>query len=79
MKENLASIFPALVGCDLPVEELDLEVAVRNSLKRGGVHTLPQLLKLTFSELMGMFPNRKLRSYEDVICHLVRLSEGQGK
>jgi len=76
-KENLASLFPDLVSCDLTVENLDLEVAVKNSLRRGGIHTLAQLLKLTHTELAAVFPNRRLRSYEDVIYRLVCLSEGE--
>jgi len=74
-RENLSDLFSALVGCDLTVEELDLEVAAKNSLQRGGVHTLAQLLKLTHAELAAIFPNRKLRCYEDVIHRLICLSE----
>ncbi len=66
---------PVLSGRNLPVEELDLEVCTRNALERDGVHTLPQLLELTHAELAAIFPNRKLRCYEDVIHRLVCLSE----
>lgn len=76
MNENgkLSGIFSTLSKHDLPVEAMDLEVSVRNALKRGGIHTLAQLLQLSHSELLRIFPNRKLSSYEDVIHHLVRLS-----
>lgn len=72
---KLIRIFPALNGRNLTVEDMDLEVAVRNALKRSGIHTVDRLLQLNHSELAQIFPNRKLRSYEDVIHCLVCLSE----
>lgn len=72
---KLIRIFPALNRRNLTVEDMDLEVAVRNALKRSGIHTLAQLLELSHLELIQIFPNRKLRSYEDVIHCLVCLSE----
>ena len=72
---KLIRIFPALSGRNLTVEDMDLEVAVRNALKRNGIHTLDQLLHLSHPELVQIFLNRKLRSYEDVIHCLVCLSE----
>lgn len=71
----LLHLFPALRECGLTVDAMDLEISVRNALKRGGVHTLAQLLQLSHPELLRIFPNRKLRSYEDVICCLVCLAE----
>lgn len=72
---KLIRIFPALSGRNLTVEDMDLEVAVRNALKRGGIHTLDQLLQLSYPELVRIFPNRELSSYEDVIHCLVCLLE----
>lgn len=72
---TLVSIFPTLSEQELTVEAMDLEVSVRNALKRSGIHNLTQLLQLSHPELIRIFPNRKLRSYEDVIHCLVRLSE----
>ena len=72
---KLIRIFPTLNGRNPTVEDMDLEVAVRNALKRSGIHTLNQLLQLSHSELVQIFPNRKLHSYEDVIHCLVCLSE----
>ena len=72
---KLIRIFPALSGRDLTVEDMDLDIAVRNALKRSGLHTLAQLLQLSHPELLAVFPNRKLRSYEEVIHRLVCLSE----
>lgn len=72
---KLIRIFPALSGRNLTVEDMDLEVAVRNALKRSGIHTLDQLLQLSHPELVRIFPNRELPSYEDVIHCLVCLSE----
>lgn len=79
MNENrtLICTFPALRGRNLTVEDMDLEVAVRNALKRSGVHTLAQLLDLSRPELLAIFPNRKLRSYEEVVHRLIYLS-GEG-
>lgn len=71
----LARVFPNLTWRELPLEELDLEAAVGNALKRSGIHTLSQLLGLTHPALVQLFPNRKLRCYENVINRLVRLSE----
>ena len=77
MNENgkLIRIFPALSERNLTVEAMDLEVAVRNALKRSGIHALDQLLQLSHPELVQIFPNQKLRSYEDVIHCLGCLSE----
>lgn len=72
---KLIRIFPALSGRNLTVEDMDLEVAVRNALERSGIHTLDRLLQLSHPELVQIFPNRKLRSYEDVIHCLVCLSD----
>ena len=72
---KLIRIFPALSGRNLTVEDMDLEVAVRNALKRSGIHTLDQLLQLSHPELIRIFPNRELPSYEDVIHCLVCLLE----
>lgn len=74
---RLIRIFPTLSECDLNVEAMDLEVSVRNALKRSGIHTLARLLQLSHPELLRIFPNRALRSYEDVIYCLVCLSEEQ--
>ncbi len=73
--ETLICTFPALRGRDLTVEDMDLEVAVRNALRRSGIHTLAQLLELSKPDLLAIFPNRKLRSYEEVVHRLIRLSE----
>jgi len=75
MMDKLVDLFPSLSGRRLTVEDMDLEVAVRNALKRRGVHTVGQLLQLSHTELVRFFPNRNLRCYEDVIHCLVRLSE----
>lgn len=75
---TLIRMVPDLSGCDLTVDDMDLEVAVRNALKRSGIHTLAQLLELSRPELLQIFPNRKLRSYEDVVHGLIRLSEEKG-
>ena len=72
---TLIRIFPALSGRSLTVEDMDLEAAVRNALKGSGIHTVDRLLQLSGPELLRIFPNRKLRSYEDVIHCLVCLSE----
>ena len=72
---TLVRIFPALSGRSLTVEDMDLEAAVRNALKGSGIHTVDRLLQLSGPELLRIFPNRKLRSYEDVIHCLVCLSE----
>ena len=72
---KLIRIFPTLSERNLTVEDMDLEVAVRNALKRSGIHTLDQLLQLSHPELVQIFPNRELPSYEDVIHCLVCLSE----
>lgn len=72
---QLIRIFPTLNGRNLTVDDIDLEIAVRNALKRNGIHTLDQLLRLSHPELIQIFPNRKLRSYEDVIHRLACLSE----
>ncbi len=71
----LLHLFPALRECGLTVDAMDLEISVRNALKRSGVHTLARLLQLSHPELLRIFPNRKLRSYEDVIHCLVCLAE----
>lgn len=73
---RLACIFPTLCERNLAVDAMDLEVSVQNALKRSGIHDLAQLLQLSHPELLRIFPNRNLRSYEDVIHCLVRLSEG---
>lgn len=73
--DMLIHLFPTLGECDLNVEAMDLEISVRNALKRSGIHTLAQLLQLSHPELLRIFPNRKLRSYEDVIHCLISLSE----
>ena len=71
---KLAAIFPALVESDLPIEELDLEVASRNSLRRSGIDTVAQLLQLTHTELVGLFHNRGLPFYSEIIHKLTCLT-----
>ncbi len=75
--DKLMNLFPALSGRKLLVEDIDLEVSVRNALKWRGIHTVDQLLQLSHAELVQAFPNRSLRGYEDVIHCLVRLTENQ--
>jgi len=75
MMDKLVNIFPALGGRGLTVDDMDLEVSVRNALKWRSIHTVGQLLQLSHTELARVFPNRNLRCYEDVIYCLVRLSE----
>lgn len=81
MKRNdearLVSIFPALRACELAVKEMDLNVTARNCLLRGGVCTVAQLLQLTHLELLGLFPNRKLPFYSEVISQLTSLATSQ--
>lgn len=72
---KLAAIFPMLAESDLPIEELDIEVASRNSLRRSGVHTVAQLLQLTHTELVGLFPNRNLPFYSEIIYKLTCLAQ----
>lgn len=76
-ENRLVSIFPMLAECDLPIEELDCEIAARNSLRRSGVDTVAQLLQLTHTELVSLFQNRKLPFYSDVIGRLTYLVESQ--
>lgn len=72
---KLAAVFPMLAESDLPIEELDIEVAARNSLRRSGVHTVAQLLQLTHTELVGLFLNRNLPFYSEIISQLTCLTE----
>lgn len=72
---KLAAVFPMLAESDLPIEELDIEAASRNSLRRSGVHTVAQLLQLTHTELVGLFPNRNLPFYSEIICKLTYLAQ----
>ncbi|MGO5027877.1 PD-(D/E)XK nuclease family protein [Candidatus Agathobaculum pullicola] len=75
VEAKLAAIFPMLTESDLPIEELDIEVASRNSLRRSGVHTVAQLLQLTHTELVGLFPNRNLPFYSEIIYKLTCLAQ----
>lgn len=72
---KLAAVFPMLAESDLPIEELDIEVTSRNSLRRSGIHTVAQLLQLTHTELVGLFPNRNLPFYSEVIYRLTCLAQ----
>lgn len=72
---KLAAVFPMLAESDLPIEELDIEVASRNSLRRSGVHTVAQLLQLTHTELVTLFPNRNLPFYSEIIFQLTCLAQ----
>lgn len=72
---KLAAVFPILAESDLPIETLDLEVASRNSLRRSGIHTIAQLLQLTHTELVSLFPNRSLPFYSEIIYKLTCLAE----
>lgn len=72
---KLAAAFPMLAESNLPIETLDLEVASRNSLRRSGIHTVAQLLQLTHTELVGLFPNRNLPFYSEIIYKLTCLAQ----
>lgn len=72
---KLAAVFPMLAGSNLPVEELDIEVAARNSLLRNRIHTVAQLLQLTHTELVALFPNRNLPFYSEIINRLTCLAQ----
>lgn len=72
---KLAAVFPVLAESDLPIGELDIEVAARNSLLRSGIHTVAQLLQLTHTELVGLFPNRGLPFYSEIISRLACLAQ----
>lgn len=72
---KLAVVFHMLAESDLPIEELDIEVASRNSLRRSGIHTVAQLLQLTHTKLVGLFPNRSLSFYSEIIYKLTCLAE----
>lgn len=71
---KLAAIFPTLAESDLPIGALDLEVASRNSLLRSEIHTVAQLLQLTHTKLVGLFPNRGLPFYSEIISRLACLA-----
>lgn len=72
---KLAAVFPMLAESALPIEELDLEVASRNSLRRNGVHTVAQLLQLTHTKLISLFFNRNLPFYSEIISQLTHLAQ----
>ena len=72
---KLAAVFPTLAESTLPIEELDIEVASRKSLRRSGVHTVAQLLQLTHTELVGLFPNWNLPFYSEIIYKLTCLAQ----
>lgn len=72
---KLAAVFPTLTESSLPIEELDLNVTARNSLRRSGIHTVAQLLQLTHTELVGLFLNRNLPFYSEIIYKLTCLAQ----
>lgn len=79
LNEPFIHAFPALEGRDLSLEDMDLPVSIYNSLKRGGIHTLAQLLKLTPKELSDHFWKRKDTSCAVVQDMLERLAAGDIK
>ncbi|MBM6724843.1 DNA-directed RNA polymerase subunit alpha C-terminal domain-containing protein [Pseudoflavonifractor phocaeensis] len=72
---KLAAVFPMLAECDLSIQELDIEVAARNYLLRSGIHTVAQLLQLSHTELVALFPNRNLPFYSEIINRLTCLAQ----
>ena len=72
---KLVAVFPMLAESDLPIKELDLNVAARNFILRSGVHTVAQLLQLTHTELASLFLNRSLPFYSEVISRLTCLAQ----
>lgn len=60
---RLGSLFDALEGIDLTIEDFDLPVRIYNSTKEGGIHNLQQLLAMSCDDLMStLYGNKKLRS-----------------
>jgi len=51
-KIKLGEIWPLLKDIDMETEELDLPVRVYNFLKRGGIHSLQQLLERSYNDLI---------------------------
>ena len=76
LNEPFIRTFPALEGRKMDLEDMDLPVSIYNSLKRGGIHTLVQLLELTPEELSGHFGKRKDTSCAVVQDKLERLAAG---
>lgn len=76
LNETLIHMFPALKGREMDLEDMDLPVSIYNSLKRGGIHTLAQLLELSSEELSDYFWNRKDASCAVVQDKLERLVAG---
>ena len=76
LNEPFIRTFPALEGRKMDLEDMDLPVSIYNSLKRGRIHTLVQLLELTPEELSGHFGKRKDTSYAVVQDKLERLAAG---
>ena len=72
---KLAAIFPMLAETNVPIQELDIEVVARNSLLRSGIHTVAQLLQLSHTESVGLFPNRNLPFYSEIIYQLTCLAQ----
>lgn len=72
--ETFIHAFPGLKGREMDLEDMDLPVSIYNSLKRGGIHTLSQLLELTPGELSDHFWNRKDASCAVVQDKLERLA-----
>ena len=70
--QTLGEMFGNLKGIDMNIEELDLEVATRNLLQRGNIHTLQELLGVPIND----FSNNQKRHLEDVICRLGQLYKG---
>lgn len=66
---ELGKVFNALEGINLPIEEFDLPVAVFNTLKRGGIHDLQQILAMNADELKFVLKgsNRKREVFEYII------------
>ena len=76
LNETFIHAFPALEGREMDLEDMDLPVSIYNSLKRGGIHTLAQLLELTPRELSDHFWHRKDTSCAVVQDKLERLAAG---
>lgn len=60
---RLCSLFNALEGIDLPIEDFDLPVRIYNSMKRSGIHNLQQLLAMSYDNIMStLYGNANRRS-----------------
>jgi len=56
---KFGEIWPMLKDNDMETEELDLTVRVYNFLKRGGIHTLQQLLERSYNDLVEITCSEK--------------------